>query len=154
MYCHAIVFLSLDSFFRSNLIIIYILIIFTTIKILSCILLSHFLISNFELYIYMYTYDLFSVFCCNFKLLIMTTCSPLLHNDCIIGTLSLLNLFCLEAVLLSTVISWLSSHPFRFASQLSSQKFLKKSRFNFYKNLLIFTANQASHKNVRDLNKS
>ena len=54
----------------------------------------------------------------------------------------------------SNLLNNYSNLPVKFASRLSSQKFFKKSRFNFYKNLLTFTANQTSHKNVRDLNKS
>ena len=53
-----------------------------------------------------------------------------------------------------TVISRLSLYPFKFASRLSLQKFFKKSRFNFYKNILIFTTNQRSHKNVHNLDKT
>ena len=59
-----------------------------------------------------------------------------------------------KLVYVCTVISRLSSHPFKFASRLSSQKIFKKSRFNFNKNLLIFAANQTSHKNIHNLNKS
>ena len=34
----------------------------------------------------------------------------------------------------------------KFASQLSSQKIIKKTKFNFYRHLIIFTANQTRHK--------
>jgi len=49
--------------------------------------------------------------------------------------------------LANTYVQWnsnikLSSHPFKFASQLSSHKAMKQSVFNFFSNLLAFTAKQ------------
>jgi len=35
-----------------------------------------------------------------------------------------------------------SNVPLKFASKLSSHKIMKKSGFNFVRNLLVFTANQ------------
>ena len=48
----------------------------------------------------------------------------------------------------ATVISRLSSHQFKFASLLSSQKIVEKSRFNFYKDVLIFISKQRSYEKV------
>ena len=44
-----------------------------------------------------------------------------------------------------TVISQLSSNPFKFMSQLSSHKIMKKSGFNFFSNLLVFTHTTTSN---------
>jgi len=55
----------------------------------------------------------------------------------------------------STAISRLSSHPFKFASQLSSQKISKISGFNFFTNLLVFAVSQTWQHNLswKKLNK-